>query len=80
MGICERCASHLTAIDHYGERLTGCVECNFWQGSKRAFIVVELSVEDFEALRGWETNGRKARSIQRRNLGGSHRPGAKERE
>ena len=77
MGICERCASHLTAIDHYGERLTGCVECNFWQGSKRAFIV-ELSVEDFVALREVEFNGRK-RSLQRA-VGDSDRPGAKERE
>ena len=77
MDICERCASSLTEIDHYGERLTGCIECNCWQGSG-AFIV-ELSVEDFVALRELETNGRK-RSIQRRNLGGSHRPGAKERD
>ena len=63
---CDRCASPLTEIDHYGERLTGCLECNCWQGSKGAFIV-ELSVEDVEALRELETNGRKARSIQRRN-------------
>ena len=47
---CDRCASPLTEIDHYGERLTGCLECNCWQGSKGAFIV-ELSVEDVEALR-----------------------------
>jgi hypothetical protein len=48
---CERCGSPLKEIDHYGERLTGCLECNVWQGSKRAFVV-ELSVEDMRALKG----------------------------
>jgi hypothetical protein len=48
---CDRCNSPLMEIDHYGERLTGCMECNCWRGDRRAFIV-ELSVEDFEALRG----------------------------
>lgn len=47
---CDRCKRPLIEIDHYGERLIGCVECNCWRGSKRAFIV-ELSVEDIEALR-----------------------------
>ena len=41
----------LIEIDHYGERLNGCIECNCWRGDKSAFIV-ELSVEDFQALRG----------------------------
>lgn len=50
LGNCDRCNAPLIEIDHYGERLSGCIECNCWQGSKRAFIA-ELSVEDFEALR-----------------------------
>ena len=59
---CDRCTSSLIEIDHYGERLLGCIECNVWRGSKQAFIV-ELSVEDFQALRE-EINGRQARSIR----------------
>lgn len=48
--LCDRCNSSLVEIEHYGEQLTGCLECNVWRGSKRAFII-ELSVEDFDALR-----------------------------
>jgi hypothetical protein len=48
-GSCERCGSPLIQIDHYGDRLTGCVACNVWRGDKSAFIV-ELAVEDWEAL------------------------------
>ena len=47
---CDQCNAPVIEIDHYGERLTGCIECNCWGGSKRAFVV-ELSVEDFKALR-----------------------------
>ena len=48
--LCDRCKERLIEIDHYGDRLTGCLECNVWQGSKSVFIV-ELSVEDVAALR-----------------------------
>ena len=53
-GNCKRCGSSLIQIDHYqidhyGDRLTGCLECNLWQGDKSAFVV-ELEVEDWEAL------------------------------
>ena len=54
--LCDRCKERLIEIDHYGERLTGCLECNVWWGSKRAFII-ELSVEDFEGLRRLKTIG-----------------------
>ena len=63
MATCDRCNSRLIEIDHYGERLVGCKECNVWRGSKGAFIV-ELSVEDFQALRELEINGRQASSIR----------------
>ena len=43
----------LIEIDRYGERLIGCVECNCWNSSRSAFTI-ELSVEDFEALRLWK--------------------------
>ena len=52
---CDRCEQPLIEIDRHGERLTGCLECNVWNGGKSAFVV-ELSGEDFEALRGVKTN------------------------
>ena len=60
---CPDCEQPVLEIDHYGERLTGCLECYRWRGRKRAFIV-ELSVEDFKAFRGLGINGRKARSVR----------------
>jgi hypothetical protein len=43
--------SGVVEIDHYGERLVGCIECNrwSWRGSKRLFM--ELPEEDLEALK-----------------------------
>ena len=60
---CAACNEQLIEIDHYGERLTGCIECNTWRSDKRAFVV-ELTVENIQALRGLATNGRKARSVR----------------
>lgn len=48
--LCDRCEQPVIEVDHYGERLTNCLECNLRTGGKSAFCV-ELSVEDFEALR-----------------------------
>ena len=48
-GSCERCGAPLIEIEHYGDRLTGCLACNFWRGATSAFIV-ELEIEDWEAL------------------------------
>jgi hypothetical protein len=48
--LCDRCEQPLIEIDHYGERLTGCLDCNVWNSSKSSFVV-ELSVEDVAALR-----------------------------
>ena len=53
---CDRCEQPLIEIDRHGERLTGCLDCNVWSGSKGAFVV-ELSVEDSEALRRLKTIG-----------------------
>ena len=41
----------LMQIDHYGDQLTGCVACNVWRGGDKSAFVVELAVEDWEALR-----------------------------
>jgi hypothetical protein len=61
--VCGRCGSPLIEIDHYGQTLVGCLECNCWRGSKSAFVV-ELAVEDIQTLRGLEVNGRQAHSIR----------------
>ena len=52
-------------IDHYGERLVGCIECNrwTWRGSKPLFM--ELPDDHLEALREVMANGRQARSGRR---------------
>jgi hypothetical protein len=60
--LCD-CGGQLIEIDRYGERLTGCIECNRWRSSQSAFII-ELSIEDFEALRKLEVNGRQAPSVR----------------
>jgi hypothetical protein len=53
---CDRCNEPMIEIEHHGERLVGCFECNSWKGKRSPFIV-HLSVEDFQALR--------ERSVQR---------------
>jgi hypothetical protein len=64
---CDRCGEQLVEIDRRGERLTGCIECNRWRSNRTVFII-HLSVEDFEALRGSEVNGRQARGVTLRPL------------
>jgi len=56
---CERCNEPMIEIEHYGEQLVGCIECNCWQGGRSAYVV-HLSVEDFQALR----DGRQTRSVR----------------
>jgi hypothetical protein len=49
-----RCtASHrpLIEIDHYGERLIGCIECNRWGRPGDATLPMQLREDDLEALR-----------------------------
>ncbi len=47
---CPDCQRPLREIDHYGERLIGCVDCNRWgwPGSDKSFIA--LPEEDLQAL------------------------------
>jgi hypothetical protein len=61
---CPSCKLSVIEIDHYRERLVGCIECNrwSWRGSDR--VSMELPEEDLEALQGLVTNGRQARSIR----------------
>jgi hypothetical protein len=51
--VCDRCNSPLMEIDHYGDRLTGCLKCNVWRGKQ---LVIQLPDEDLEALRGLDLN------------------------
>jgi hypothetical protein len=60
---CAQCHGPLIEIDHYGERLIGCIDCNCWQSSKSAFIA-ELSLEDIQALR----DGRRTPHLRRRDV------------
>jgi uncharacterized Zn finger protein (UPF0148 family) len=46
---CDRCGSPLIEIDHYGDRLTGCLKCNVWRGKQ---LVIQLPEEELEALKG----------------------------
>jgi hypothetical protein len=47
---CKQCGKALIEIDHYGERLIGCIDCNrwTWPGSDEAFMA--LPEDDLEAL------------------------------
>ena len=50
-GKCDRCNQALIEIDHHGERLVGCIECNrwSWRGSQR--LLLELPDDDIDALK-----------------------------
>jgi hypothetical protein len=47
---CFKCKRLIIEIDHYGQRLIGCIECNRWTLPGRS-RVVELTEEDVRALR-----------------------------
>jgi hypothetical protein len=47
---CPHCEEALIEIDHYGERLIGCVTCNQWMGKDK--ILVQLDEPDIVALGG----------------------------
>jgi hypothetical protein len=38
-------------IDHYGERLIGCTECNRWSWRGAQRLLLELPDDDIDALR-----------------------------
>jgi hypothetical protein len=38
-------------IDHYGEMLVGCIDCNRWGHPDDKTLIMELMEEDLEALR-----------------------------
>ena len=48
---CPHCHRPLIAIDHYGERLIGCIECNRWGRPGDDTLPMQLCEDDLEALR-----------------------------
>jgi hypothetical protein len=50
-GKCDRCHQQLIEIDHYGERLIGCVECNRWSWCGCNELFMTLPEEDLEACK-----------------------------
>jgi hypothetical protein len=47
---CPHCEDRLIEIDHYGDRLIGCVTCNCWMGEDE--VLVQLDQAEIIALRG----------------------------
>jgi hypothetical protein len=50
MRTCPHCQRPLIEIDHYGEQLIGCIECNRWGRPGDATLSVQLLEEDLEGL------------------------------
>ena len=50
--VCPYCNGPLMKIDHYGEVLVGCIDCNRWGRPGDDKLVMELMDSDLEALRG----------------------------
>jgi hypothetical protein len=49
--MCLHCNRPLVKIDHYGEMLVGCIDCNRWGYPDDKTLIMELMEEDLEALR-----------------------------
>ena len=49
--VCPQCQGALMEIDHYGQRLVGCVECNRWTRMGSEHAIMQLPEEDIDALR-----------------------------
>ena len=50
MSACPHCHQRLIEIDHYGERLIGCIECNRWGRPGDTTLPMQLLGEELEAL------------------------------
>ena len=50
-GKCNHCNQALIEIDHFGERLVGCIECNRWTWRGSLQLLLELPDDDIDALR-----------------------------
>ena len=45
-GKCDRCNQALIEIDHFGEWLVGCMECNRWTWRGSLQLLLELPDDD----------------------------------
>ena len=48
---CPYCSRPLMKIDHYGEMLVGCIDCNRWGHPGDEQLIMELMESDLEALK-----------------------------
>lgn len=48
---CDRCKRPLIEVEHYGERLIGCITCNRWSWPGSEDLFMSLPEEDLHALR-----------------------------
>ena len=55
--VCPYCNGPLMKIDHYGEVLVGCIDCNRWGHPGDHKLIMELIDSDLEALRGLAGSG-----------------------
>jgi hypothetical protein len=55
--MCPYCNRPLMKIDHYGEMLVGCIDCNRWGHPGDDKLIMELMDSDLEALRGIKHDG-----------------------
>jgi hypothetical protein len=58
--VCPSCNSPLTRIDHYGEELVGCVNCNYWGRPGDKKHILEMLEDDLDALRAHVRQKRQA--------------------
>jgi len=49
--VCPICGFPLIRIDHYGEELIGCVDCNRWGHPGEKKLSMEMLEDNLEALR-----------------------------
>jgi len=61
---CPRCNGLLIEIDHYGDRLIGCIKCNRWSwpGSDKPFMA--LPDDDLQALNNLSDARHKAEDTE----------------
>jgi hypothetical protein len=48
---CAECKRPQIEIERFGERLVGCIECNWWMWATSENISMSLTNEELEALR-----------------------------
>jgi len=48
---CRYCNSPLMKIDHYGEVLIGCIDCNRWDHPGDKKLIMEMLEDDLKAVR-----------------------------